>query len=221
MTKLLISKITFLIFLLMVSTAVSTAAQVSLGVDAMNRYVWRGFDFGDSPSIQPELNYTNGGFEVGVWGAFATNGNPAGQEISPWVAYTAGTDAGDFTFIATDYTFPGPGGTWPHDSDSHAIELGLGYEGFINAFAGVFVYGDDDNSMYVELGYDFRSVGIFAGFSPYESAEYGTDGFGLINVGLSYDYDMTITPDFDLGMTSSLVWNPESELLHLVFGISL
>lgn len=220
MIKSQIRKIVPLILLMSVFPAANALAQISLGVDIANRYVWRGFDFGDSPSIQPELSYTSGGFEIGVWGAFATNGDPGGTEISPWVSYSFDTDAGSFSIIATDYTFPGLGGSWALDGDTHAIELGLGYEGAFNFFAGVFVYGDDDNSIYLELGYDFESIGVFFGFTPTESAEYGTDGFGILNVGLSYDYDLKITDDFALGLSSAFVLNPSQEALHLVFAIS-
>lgn len=199
--------------------AISSVAQISLGVDIANRYVWRGMDFGDSPSIQPELSYTSGGFEIGVWGALATTGNPAGTEISPYVSYTFGTDAGDFSVILTDYTFPGMGGEWPLEGDTHALEVGLAYDGIFSLFAGVFVYGDDDNSVYVELGYEFDEIGVFLGFSPLESDEYGTDGFGIINVGLAYEKELKITDDFSLGLQSALILNPTSESLFLVFGI--
>ena len=39
----------------------------------MSRYIWRGTDYGHSPSIQPTLSLTAGGFEIGGWGAIATN----------------------------------------------------------------------------------------------------------------------------------------------------
>lgn len=200
--------------------AVEAVAQISLGVDIANRYVWRGTDFGDSPSIQPELSYTTGGFEIGVWGALATTGNPAGTEISPYISYTFETDAGDFSLILTDYTFPGVGGAWALDGDTHALEIGLAYDGLLSVFAGVFIYGDDDNSAYIELGYELNDIGIFLGFSPTASDEYGTDGFGIINTGISYEKELKITDSFSLGLNSALILNPTAESLFLVFGIS-
>lgn len=41
-----------------------------IGADLMSRYVWRGSDFANSPSIQPYANYSTGGFKAEVWSAF-------------------------------------------------------------------------------------------------------------------------------------------------------
>ena len=44
---------------------------ISISCDLMSRYVWRGTDFGGSPSIQPGIEYSKAGFSIGAWGAYA------------------------------------------------------------------------------------------------------------------------------------------------------
>ena len=47
---------------------------LNMGADLMSRYVWRGTDYGDSPSIQPYLSLAYKNFEIGCWNSFsATN----------------------------------------------------------------------------------------------------------------------------------------------------
>ena len=42
--------------------------------DIYNRYIWRGTDFGTSPSIQPGLTYTAGNLTLGAWSAWQFSG---------------------------------------------------------------------------------------------------------------------------------------------------
>jgi hypothetical protein len=220
------------VFLLIVATGfmyvAPAAAQISVDLDIQSRYIWRGTDFGNSPSIQPELSYTIGGLEFGVWAAYATNGNPDGTEVDLWASYTFGTDAGDFSIYVTDYTFPVHhtvvgAETW-FDSEAHFIELGVGYSGTdnlpVSVFAGMFVHNDDDNSVYVELGYDADPLEFFLGFTPFESEAYGTSGAGIINLGVTGSREVVITNSFSLGLSTSLIVNPYAENVHMLVGIS-
>lgn len=198
-------------------------AQLSVSAEAYNRYVWRGADFGNSPSIQPDINYTAGNFEIGTWAAFATNGDPAGTEVDFYASYTFDTDAGDFSLSVTDYTFPDEDFGTYFSSASHFIELGGGYSGPesfpISIFTGVFVTNDDDYSIYTELGYEVSNVSLFLGFTPTESALYGTTGAGVINTGISVSRDVRISEFFSLGLSSSVIANPYSDNLYFLVGI--
>lgn len=204
-------------------------AKLNLDLDLNSRYIWRGADFGNSPSIQPGLSYATGGLEFGLWSAYATNGNPDGTEVDLWASYTYDTDGGSFSLYLTDYTFPvhhtGLTGseTW-FDSDAHFIELGLGYEGTdalpVSVFGGMFVHNDDDNSVYIEMGYDADPVAFFLGITPFESVAYGTTGSGIINLGITASRELMITDKFSLGLTSSLIVNPNAENVHMLAGVS-
>ncbi|MEX0684791.1 MAG: TorF family putative porin [Balneolales bacterium] len=215
------------LFILSVVTfaAMNAQAQVSVNVDVMNRYVWRGTDFGNSPSIQPGISYTSGGLEVGGWAAFATNGNPAGSEIDWYASYTLGLGDGSLSIGLTDYTFPDtPTGNY-FSGDSHFIELGLGYSGPesfpISLSGGVFLTNDDDYSTYLELGYTLSAIDVFVGFTPTESALYGTEGAGLINTGISTGKEIQVSDTFSFTLTSAAILNFHDENAFFLVGFSL
>ncbi len=222
-------QLSVLTFFAALITHTEVSAQFSLGVDYKSRYVWRGFDFGNSPSIQPELTFTAGGFEIGAWAAYATNGNPAGTEIDWFASYTFETSAGDFSLFVTDYTFPDD----PVDyfsGDAHFVEIGASwaseFSGGVGYYlsGGVFVHNDDDNSVYGEVGLEFEvedvALTLFGGFSPIESAAYGNSTFSFINTGISASKEVKITDFFSFDVSTSLIANPHAETMFFVFGIS-
>lgn len=209
-------------------TATEVEAQFSLGLETNSRYVWRGFDFGDSPSIMPEVTYAAGGLEVGIWAAYATNGDPDGTEIDIFASYTIETDAGNFALSVTDYTFPSPDVNY-FDGDEHFVELGLHYDTAISNMTdfylsgNIFVLNDDDNSIYVETGFDFDldevGLSLFGGFTPGESEEYATTGFAFINVGAAVSKDITLSSGREIGLSTAFITNPHAENAFVVFGV--
>jgi len=91
--------------LMPLSTIAQDSSKVTFnsGADIMSRYVWRGTDFGASPSIQPTISLAACNFTFGVWGAFATNNFSQAQETDLFLTYTW-NDKVDITI--TDYFFP-------------------------------------------------------------------------------------------------------------------
>ena len=209
-------------------TATEAQAQFSVGVETNSRYVWRGFDFGNSQSIMPSASYTAGGLEVGLWGADATTGDPAGTEIDIYASYGVETDAGNFALSLTDYTFPTAGVDF-FDGEEHFIELGVHYDTAINDMAGwflsgnIFVANDDDDSIYIETGFDFALEGadlsLFSGFTPGESGQYGTTEFSFINVGAGVSKGIELESGREIGVSTSFITNPQAKTAYLVFGL--
>lgn len=199
-------------------------AQVDLSLDINSRYVWRGTDFGSSPSLQPEISYTAGNFTIGTWAAFATNGNPAGSEIDFFASYAIETGAGTFELVVTDYTFPeDPSGAY-FSASSHFVELGLGYEGTekfpISIFTGVFVTNDDDYSIYTELGYSISNLDLSLGFTPGASELYGTNKAGIVSMGLGTSREITVSDSFSFTLNGQLLINPYQENAFFLVGFS-
>jgi hypothetical protein len=225
MWKRYVKKGLFCVVLITSVMSESVYAQVSVGADIMSRYVWRGADFGNSPSIQPEITYSRGGFEIGSWAAVATTGNPDGYEVDWFASYTFGTGAGDVSLYLTDYTFPVPGVGDYFSSESHFLEAGIGISDIgglpLDLFAGMFLTNDDDNSIYLELAYNLEMVSFHIGMTPGESAMYGTSGAAVINTGISAGKSVKISESFELGLSTSIILNPDSEDLFFLFGISL
>ena len=212
------------------------AQEFSLGSDLMSRYVWRGTDFGESVSLQPALAFSYKGLEIGSWASYsiASDGSAA-NEHDIWLSYTfESASSGSFSIGVTDYYFPSPGGTGFFDfsgdgEGAHWIEPFASYTGPesfpITLYGALFGHNDPDNSTYLEASYPFTPDGIgldvMVGAVTGESAFYGTDGFSLVNVGLTASRDVQLTEQFSLPVSVSYIMNPETERTFLVFGISL
>ncbi len=74
--------------------------KLNVGADIMSRYVWRGLDYGSSPSIQPTLSFNIGNFELGYWGAIALTSNYMESDL--YLKYTIK----GFSVCLTDYYIP-------------------------------------------------------------------------------------------------------------------
>ncbi len=221
-----------LAFLLFVGPA--TAQELSIGADVVSRYVWRGFDLGESFSVQPTLEFSQGNFAIGSWASYsiAADGSLA-NEHDLYLSFAAGP----VSFGVTDYYFPSPStgedfGFFNFDGDgegAHIIEPFVSIGGTeslpVTLYAAVNVHNDPDNSVYLEVSYPFTvagtDLGIALGVTPTESALYLSDGFALINVALSAGKEIKITDSFSLPVFASYILNPELERTYLVFGISL
>ncbi|MDQ1769238.1 hypothetical protein GQR60_00210 [Labilibaculum sp. A4] len=219
--------------------------EISFGADLMNRYVWRGTQFSTGPVIQPSVEYSNGGFALGAWGSYAQNGAD-GAEADLYASYTFADDL--FTATVTDYFFPTDGIAvnnsyfdYKKASTGHIMEATLafnGSDGFpISILAAMNFWGadqdtngDQQNSLYIELGYGFKykevAIDLFAGFTPIDADESkGESGFygdtaGFVNMGFTASKEIAITDKFSLPVSASVIANPMAENLFLVFGVS-
>jgi len=237
------------------------SATLNFGADIMSRYIWRGFDFGNSPTIQPNLYFSWRGLNIGAWGSYSfapyTNivnntvvdmGNYS--EMDLYMSYTLKW----FTLMVFDYFVPNgldPDYTgisayqyfnYNNKTTGHGIEVSLSFAGPpafpIKFYAGTIVYGmdkakdslgfyanpDKNNfSTYLELSYpvSFRKIDLnfFAGGTPFGGSWYGPDA-GFTNVGLSAKKAIPITKTYCLPVQASLVVNPNTQKVFLVFGIS-
>jgi hypothetical protein len=162
------------IFLLLVVLFITNASaqekkckfpfKLNVSADIMSRYVWRGMDYGSSPSIQPTLSFNLGGFELGYWGAVAIASNYIESDL--YLKYTLK----GFTLCLTDYYIPAlatdindtrysfcksPGkidfDTTTSENltkfTSHTVEAMLCYKGPekfpISVLVGTYIYGND------------------------------------------------------------------------------
>ncbi|WP_409029508.1 hypothetical protein [Gracilimonas sediminicola] len=211
------------------SSPKAQAQQVDFGADMVNRYVWRGLDFGNAASIQPGIEFSQGGFTVGTWASYAMSPVSAGaSELDLYASYNFGA----VSIGLTDYYFPNAGVgffDFSDDGGAHILEPSLSFNGTenipITLYAAINAYNDPDNSIYIEAGVPFSvqetDLQLFAGFVPAESAYYATTKAAVTNIGLSVQKELTITENFSLPLFSSYILNPYSETSFLVFGFSL
>jgi hypothetical protein len=211
-------KRTLAVLALLVSMPLGLRAQADVTIEYASRYVWRGFDYGSSPSLQPAFSFTKGNLTVGTWAAYATNGDPDGTEIDFYLSYSLG----DLTLSVTDYVYPDASPFF--DKAQHFVEVGAAYtlpSMPLSLSANVFVLNDADYSVYFEAGYLVRDVGFFLGFTPATSALYGNAKPGLINAGVGLARNVVVTETFAFTLTTTLVTNPYANNAFLLFGVSL
>ena len=223
----------------------STKVKLNIGADLMSQYVWRGTDYGASPSIQPYLSVSCKNFEFGYWGAIATNS--LYKEIDLYAKYTIGK----ISILATDYYIPTTVPSTITDNryfffdnakTVHTFEGSLIFKGdekfplWISANA--FFYGNDKRwgfdankdasdktyfSSYFEAGYSIpfneNSCDVFVGFTP-KAGAYGND-IGIVNVGVTGFRKIKISDDLELPIKASVVANPQASLIYFMFGITL
>jgi len=219
---------------------------ITIGVDVMSRYVFRGTEVGGaSPSIQPNLEYSYGNFSIGLWGAYATN-RTLTQEADIYMTYAVNDN---ISFTVTDYFLPRSDGNYTYfdygrDTTGHLFEAAVNYTGKstfpISLLVATNFYGADavrlntdgtkkniQFSTYAELGYSFKKFDAFMGFNLTtpnaklgETGFYG-NGFGVVNLGITANKSIKISKTFDLPLQFSLITNPQAEKIFFVLGFSL
>lgn len=197
--------------------AVPADAGVGFGADVVNRYVWRGTDFGNAVSVQPGMSISHGNIEVGAWSSWAITDGGA-NENDLYISFSSGP----IGITLTDYYFPGLTGddsffSYSNEDAVHILEISasLALDGMpLSALAAFNFSGDPDDSFWVEATYDLgemeeTAVSVTAGFG---NGVYTTDTDpALVSVGLNMskgDY------------FASYILNPDKESSFLVFGRS-
>jgi len=161
---------------------------LNFGADIMSRYIWRGYDLGNSPAIQPNLYFSWEGLNIGSWGSYAfashsimiddTTVMDMGNysEIDLYISYTYKW----FTLMFFDYFTmnglnPNDGNKYfdyNNNTTGHTFEVCLTFEGGekfpLIVSAATLVDGDDKNQ---------DSTGIYGfgdknNFSTYFEAAY-------------------------------------------------
>lgn len=227
-------------FLLLFGGQIQPAAaqNVDFGADFVNRYVWRGIDFGDAASAQPYIEFSAGGFTVGTWASYSLSPVSAGfNEHDLYLSYS-------FGFISigvTDYYFPNAEGNAGHffnfddrGEGAHIIEPQISITGGksfpVTLYAAINAYNDPDHSIYLqasvpfsigETDLDFTIGGVPTTGEGETAGYYGNSKPAITNIQLSVSRKIKITDSFSLPLLGSYILNPYAEQSYLVFGLSL
>jgi uncharacterized protein (TIGR02001 family) len=214
---------------------------VSVGVDLVSRYIWRGIDAADAPSVQPSISFGLRGWELGTWGSYAlSNRATAGDEIDLYLRHThEWSRGGSAGVVVTDYYYPNAGKGFSdfHDYDApggpgaHVLELGASAtlpSHPLTLAAYVDVYNDAGHNVYVQADYPLTLAGtsldFFAAATPGSDRNpgyYGTDDFAFLNVGVSAKKEVRVSDAFSLPVWVSWSVNPNLDIAYLVVGMSL
>lgn len=232
----------FFLFLLTVSSARAQAdgqkkeSNFSLSLEMASKYMWRGIEYGDAPTLFPSINYEYKGFSAYAMGGYAVNGSH--QEVDLGIGYTH-----DWLFIGVaDYYYPTSVGTkdkyfeLSNRDTGHYIEA---YAILTPSFAPIwltlssYVFGADKNtrgnqaySSYAELGYKFvfkgdNCLSFMMGAALNKS--FYTDyekGFNVVNIGCKYETSLKLGK-FNLPISGSYIINPYKEKSFVTLSVYL
>lgn len=236
-----------IIALLTITTASGSATETATakhkvkfsgGADLVSGYIWRG-SFNAGASIQPTLEMNVAGFTIGAWGNVDFGGNGK-KEVDLSARYSIK----GFTVGVTDYWWAGEGALkyfeYQKGKTAHLFEANLSYVlpiekfpltiSWNTVFAGADLNenGKNNYSTYIEISYPFTlfTVDLTAkvGAAPWYSPAFlpsENRGFSVCNVALSARKAIRCTKKFSIPLFSELIFNPATEDIHLVFGVSL
>lgn len=208
--------------------------EITISSDFVSRYIWRGLDYYNTPSIQPTLAFTACDFSVGAWGSFSMKEFTT-QETHLFISYTYKfISLTVYDYFYMNYTAPTDSikGNSYFDYDEKTtghdfsvdVQFTLSEKIPLYILASYNFYGaDKDNSLYFELGYTtkFRNTELqfFAGGTPDKGWYY--DEAAIVNVGIKGSKNIKITDSFSLPVHTGVIINPARENIYMVFGISL
>lgn len=199
---------------LLASTIMASAAQaeVTANVGLMSEYHFRGIVQNGTATANGGIDYSNGGFYAGVWGADVEDGleidvyGGYGVEFDSGLSLSAGLTTylytGDFDSgydelnlgaafgkFSIEYTF----GSWDGavgdeaatEADYTFLGLSFEHEGFSATFG---TFGDDFEGEYLELGYGFEYEGFDLGIAVISSgSDLDNDESVYFTIGRSFD----------------------------------
>lgn len=225
------------LFLTITTATAQQKVTVSGGADLVSAYIWRG-SYNAGASIQPKIAMEVSGFSLGAWGSTDFGGNGK-KEVDLSARYSIK----GFTVGVTDYWWAGEGAynyfKYRNGSTSHLFEGNLSYQlpvekfpliiSWNTIFAGADI-GEDNKrnySTYIELNYPFSvgSVDMMAkvGAAPWSSPAFlpsSNKGFSVCNVAVNAQKAIRCSDKFSIPLFTELIFNPATEDIHLVFGVS-
>jgi hypothetical protein len=210
----------------------------SLTAEIVSRYVWRGQAYDLNPNIQPYFLLGYGNFSFDVWSTYSLFSGFSEIDLS--LSY----QAGPVTVSVMDYFYfdelqmenvnffrNKPSDT---ASSSHSMEASILIENLfktpLSFTVSTFFYGDDKDihgknqySTYLEMAYNTSwenyDLSFFVGGAVNKG--YYSEKAAFTNVGFSALRNITITENFDIGLSGSLIVNPYNGNAFFVLGIGL
>ena len=230
-------------------TPAAPVDRVTLGVDMVSRYVWRGQVYGDAPCFQPWAGVSFAGFTLGTWGSFAfapmhgdttyvRPGFPdatSTTEVDMSLARSLELPSGTLTATLTAYHFPSGGISYfefgGNGTGGHTVDACVAYRGPTGRPLGlcgsVNVYNDDEHAGYVEASWPFKTgsteLNLVAGAALGKSAWYGVDKDGVhcIQAAVNMSKPLKVSDAFAPTLKVSWILNPYKERVILVAALSL
>lgn len=222
---------------------------ITAKADVVSSYVWRGM-YESGLSVQPTLGVATGKFSFTAWGNANLSGDGY-KETDFTLAYTlenATLSLTDYWWGGQSGIYndrkEGKNNYFHFDNHctDHILEAGVSYllpfrKCPINLSWYTMFWGNDKKlncnnarvnaySSYAEINAPLEvqntSLLFSLGFSPFESpTNYKNTGFAVTNISVKASRNIRINDKYSLPIFTQLVWNPNREDVHFVFGMTL
>ena len=95
-------KFLFFMFLIFISlhSHSNVESKIKIDLDFYNRHYWRGFQLGSAPAIEPNITFSNQGFNFSIWAARTINSSYSEIDLIPSYNW------GNYTFTLFNYYNP-------------------------------------------------------------------------------------------------------------------
>lgn len=215
---------------------------VDFDVTFISRFIWRGLELGEYPSIQPNVTLSKGSFFTGIWSSHAlapaetAAGNITGyKEIIPYIGYGFKlSESSNLTLLVLDHYNPNAGGFFDYSRNgedvpaTNRVELRTLFNaGNFDFFGAADVYNDPSGnvSIYLEFGYTLMlpknvKVRPLVSFTPADNY-YTTDGKAdVTQVGFITSKAIDITDKLNLSAKVDMIYNPDRDNFYSAFGLT-
>ena len=194
----------------------SSEFNVEVDFGASSRNVWRGLDYGSSPSIWGDLYKNFNNFSIGAMGTTTLNGSKS--QYGTWLELYASYQFKNITFVLDDYFFFNTMDSlnnyfnYTSEKTQHLIEARLEYENdFLEALLGYVIYSNSDdntNGIYIEATYKVNEkVSFTAGCLTASQWLSFYDAGGITTLGINGHRKLKVLKK-KLPLKASLIFNP-------------
>ena len=196
----------------------SDSSDFSLNIDmgASSRNIWRGLDYGASPSVWGDLSGSYKNFSIGAIGTTTLNGSKA--QFGTWLELYACYEIKKFSFVIDDYFFFN---VEDQENDyfeyrskytQHLLEARMEYENdFIEALVGYVIYSnqeDKTNGVYIEATYKLNeNLSFTVGGITGDQWLSFYDAGGITTLGINGHRKISFLKQ-KLDLNASLIFNP-------------
>jgi hypothetical protein len=225
------------------------AVSINTQADMVSSYVWRGM-YQSGAAVQPTLGMNAGNFSLSAWGSVDVTGQ-GHKEVDLTASYSTNgitaslTDywwAGQSGIYNNRVNGENKYFHLSNHNTDHILEAGLSYVLPIKRLPlslswYTMIWGADkksDSNMKIKNAYSsygevscpftVQNTNLLAsvGFSPFDSpANYKNNGFAVTNIAIKASKEIQITDKFSLPVFGQVIWNPNREDVHFVFGVTL
>lgn len=208
---------------------------LTLEADVVSQYIWRGMDMGNA-SLQPTFGLGYKGLSLSAWGNVGLVESYDPKEIDLTLNYSnGGFNVGITDYWTKDgQDLEGRFFMFQAHKTNHVFEANVGYDfgvasiQWFTNFAGadgINTKNERAYTSYVEASAPFNFVTCewmaSVGVVPWATSYYGTRGFAVTNLSLQATKEIRVTDTFSIPVFGQVVANPCSQKACLVFGFTL